>query len=85
MDFSPCHPKGSFSKLLQTIFWHVAEKKLPVETTRVWLDVFCVNQHASNDQNKADVNAFATTIKSCEMGTIVVVDMDRCNPASRAW
>ena len=34
---------------------------------------------------QADVASFDTTLKVCSSGTIVVVDMQKCNPGSRGW
>ena len=57
------------------------------EDTAVWIDIFAINQHADTcpDINKADVAAFEDTIKICTSGTIVVIDMKICSPATRAW
>ena len=46
-----------------------------------------INQHGDTNaaQNKADVRAFTSVLKQCSAGTIVVVDMARCNPATRSW
>ena len=35
--------------------------------------------------NAADVASFEATIQQCRGGTIVVVDGDMCNPATRGW
>jgi hypothetical protein len=56
-------------------------------TTSVWIDIFAVNQHSEicPEQTKADVDAFEDVIKASKLGTIVVFDFGRCNPATRAW
>ena len=56
------------------------------EDTCVWIDIIAVNQHGDicPQINKADVASFESTLKACK-GTIVVVDLIKCNPASRGW
>lgn len=54
------------------------------DDTVVWLDILAVNQH-QNAETREDVAAFATTVKACGMGTVVIVDIERSNAASRAW
>ncbi|GIL88536.1 hypothetical protein Vretifemale_16496, partial [Volvox reticuliferus] len=53
--------------------------------TRVWLDVLAVCQHDSNPVHRTDIAAFADVVKACSGGTLVVMDLTRCNPATRAW
>lgn len=59
------------------------------DTTRVWIDILAVNQHSGegvdHNQNKEDVAAFDDVLQVCSGGTIVVVDMQFCNPATRGW
>lgn len=31
------------------------------------------------------MSAFEHVVRACDGGTLVVIDMKRCNPASRAW
>ncbi len=51
----------------------------------IWIDFVAVNQHIETcpQQNQEDVMAFEQTLHGCKGGTIVVVDMQRCNPATR--
>ena len=53
----------------------------------VWIDCVAINQHVdtNRDQNATDVSAFKAVLRQCTAGTIVVVDMARCNPANRSW
>ena len=76
--------KGSFKTLLGGIFSFLSDAS---ENTIVWLDCIGVNQHEDTNlaENKADVEAFEEVIKTSKGGTIVVVDFERCNPATRAW
>ena len=76
--------KGRFAQLVRAVKQHL--RNAP-DHTRVWIDCFAVNQHQDTmpDANKADVASFEATIKQCHGGTIVVVDMKLCNPASRGW
>ncbi len=76
--------KGTFSKLVETVFAFLSNAS---DETRVWIDCIAINQHGDTcpEQNAADVSAFETVLQSCKAGTIVVVDLDKCNPASRAW
>ena len=76
--------KGRFARLVKAVKNHL--RNAP-DHTRVWIDCFAVNQHQDTmpDVNKADVASFDATIQQCRGGTIVVVDMERCNPASRGW
>ncbi|GIL63108.1 hypothetical protein Vafri_17234 [Volvox africanus] len=53
--------------------------------TRVWLDVLAVCQHESNPAHRTDIAAFADVVAACSGGTLVVMDLTRCNPATRAW
>ncbi|EFJ51825.1 hypothetical protein VOLCADRAFT_87388 [Volvox carteri f. nagariensis] len=55
------------------------------DSTRVWLDVLAVCQHESNPAHKADIAAFADVVAACSGGTLVVMDLTRCNPSTRAW
>ncbi|KXZ53003.1 hypothetical protein GPECTOR_8g372 [Gonium pectorale] len=55
------------------------------EGTRIWLDVLAVCQHEDNPAHKHDIAAFADVVAACSGGTLVVMDLTRCNPATRAW
>ena len=44
-----------------------------------------MNQHRNSAENAEDVSAFEHTIRICNAGTIVIVDEQRCSPATRAW
>ncbi|GFR41512.1 hypothetical protein Agub_g2207, partial [Astrephomene gubernaculifera] len=54
------------------------------EDTRVWVDIAAVNQHPTPFQ-QADVAAFKAVVRASSGGTLVVLDLTRCNPATRAW
>ncbi|KAK3241653.1 hypothetical protein CYMTET_48601 [Cymbomonas tetramitiformis] len=75
--------KGAFATLFNRVLEFLASAS---DETRVWVDVFAVNQHreALHQQNRQDVMAFEDVVEHC-VGTIVVVDMARMNPATRAW
>ncbi|KAG2448525.1 hypothetical protein HYH02_006416 [Chlamydomonas schloesseri] len=51
----------------------------------VWLDILSVNQHESTSAHKRDIAAFDQVVKACTGGTIVVMDVANCNPATRGW
>ncbi|KAK3262546.1 hypothetical protein CYMTET_28608 [Cymbomonas tetramitiformis] len=74
--------KGAFATLFNRVLEFLASAS---DETRVWVDVFAVNQHreALHQQNRQDVMAFEDVVEHC-VGTIVVVDMARMNPATRA-
>ncbi len=57
------------------------------EDTRVWIDILAVNQHQGTEAQKEDIsgNTFDATIATCSGGTIVVMDRENVNPASRGW
>ncbi|KAG2452109.1 hypothetical protein HYH02_003143 [Chlamydomonas schloesseri] len=56
------------------------------EDTRVWLDVLAVCQHEDRQpEHRNDIGAFPDVVKACSSGTLVIMDLSRCNPASRAW
>ena len=76
--------KGRFAQLVRAVKQHL--RNAP-DHTRVSIDCFAVNQHQDTmpAANQADVASFEATIKQCHGGTIVVVDMKLCNPASRGW
>ncbi|KAK3262265.1 hypothetical protein CYMTET_28862, partial [Cymbomonas tetramitiformis] len=75
--------KGAFATLFNRVLEFLASAS---DETRVWVDVFAVNQHrdALHQQNRQDVMAFEDVVEHC-VGTIVVVDIARMNPAMRAW
>ena len=75
---------GSWVKLVETVMERLSSAS---EETRVWIDCVAINQHGDTNaaQNKADVTAFSVVLEQCTGGTIVVVDMVRCNPATRSW
>ncbi|KAK3274713.1 hypothetical protein CYMTET_17111, partial [Cymbomonas tetramitiformis] len=75
--------KGAFATLFNRVLEFLVSAS---DETRVWVDVFAVNQHreALHQQNRQDVMAFEDVVEHC-VGTIVVVDMARMNPATRAW
>ncbi|KAK3258922.1 hypothetical protein CYMTET_32056 [Cymbomonas tetramitiformis] len=75
--------KGAFATLFNRVLEFLASAS---DETRVWVDIFAVNQHreALHQQNRQDVMAFKDVVEHC-VGTIVVVDMARMNPATRAW
>jgi hypothetical protein len=53
----------------------------------VWIDCIAVNQHSDTNasQNHDDVLAFEHVLKACSGGTLVVIDLKKCNPATRCW
>jgi hypothetical protein len=55
----------------------------------VWLDMWTVNQHNSNDfsksQNHDDVMAFQEVLQICLDGTLVDCGLKKCQTQSRAW
>ncbi|KAG2423194.1 hypothetical protein HXX76_010962 [Chlamydomonas incerta] len=56
------------------------------DDTRVWLDVLAVCQHEDRQpEHRNDIGAFPDVVKACSSGTLVIMDLSRCNPASRAW
>ena len=73
--------KNSFAMLVEGIESFLENAP---EETRVWIDIFSVCQHPGEEQI-ADVSAFKDVVKASDGGTLVVMDLDRCNPASRAW
>ncbi|KAK3242230.1 hypothetical protein CYMTET_48071 [Cymbomonas tetramitiformis] len=75
--------KGAFATLLNRVLNFLVSAS---DETRVWVDVFAVNQHREplHQQNRQDVMAFKDVVEHC-VGTIVVVDIARMNPAMRAW
>ena len=75
--------KGTFEQLEYTVLTFLRNAS---EGTCVWIDIIAVNQHGDicPQINKADVASFESTLKACK-GTIVVVDLIKCNPASRGW
>jgi len=80
----PADRQCTFAKLVDTVLAFLVDAP---EDTAVWIDIFAINQHVDTclDINTADVAAFEDTIKICTMGTIVVIDMKVCSPATRAW
>ena len=75
--------KGTVQKLINTTANVLRNAS---DHTRVWIDCVAINQHRDTcpEINKADVASFERTIVACK-GTIVVVDMVKCNPATRGW
>ncbi|KAG2433318.1 hypothetical protein HXX76_008384 [Chlamydomonas incerta] len=55
------------------------------DTTCVWIDILSVNQHSDTLAQKNDVAAFSDVVQVCSGGTLVVMDVANCNPATRAW
>ncbi|KAG2422512.1 hypothetical protein HXX76_015980 [Chlamydomonas incerta] len=55
------------------------------EGVAVWIDILAVNQHEETDEHDYDIAAFADVIKVCSGGTIVVMDVEQCNPSTRGW
>eukprot|EP00198_Chlamydomonas_reinhardtii_P000796 XP_001690131.1 flagellar associated protein [Chlamydomonas reinhardtii] len=51
----------------------------------VWLDILSVNQHESTSAHRRDIAAFDQVVRACTGGTIVVMDVANCNPATRGW
>ena len=83
-DYFASHAwKGTFKQLERSISNFLRNAS---EHTSVWIDFIAVNQHSKTCPliNKADVASFESTVKICR-GTIVIVDMAHCNPASRGW
>ena len=86
--------QAPFAFLIKTVMDYLS---VASPETRVWIDVFAVNQHGvwppqdppqtpSHFQNKADVGAFKDVIDLCVGGTLVVAYLDaNCNPARRGW
>ncbi|PNH03143.1 WD repeat domain-containing protein, partial [Tetrabaena socialis] len=55
------------------------------ESTAIWLDIIAVNQHSALETKAATcMKAFQDVVKATT-GTIVVMDIATCNPATRAW
>jgi hypothetical protein len=73
---------STVAKLLGTIEAFLADAG---DSVCVWLDFCAINQHDEFAQNKEDVNSFEACLKQCKGGTLVVVDVLRCNPATRGW
>ncbi|GAX72581.1 hypothetical protein CEUSTIGMA_g37.t1 [Chlamydomonas eustigma] len=75
---------GAWTKLVDTVENYLMSAS---DTTCVWIDCVAINQHSDTNkaQNQADVAAFENVLKVCTGGTIVVIDMPRCNPATRSW
>jgi hypothetical protein len=80
--------KGRFFKLVDEIIAYAEKHKLS-EDYAVWMDMWAVNQHHSNEfskqQNQEDVRAFQDVLKTCLDGTLVVCDFDMCETYLRAW
>ncbi|PNH08401.1 Vegetative incompatibility protein HET-E-1 [Tetrabaena socialis] len=56
------------------------------ESTGVWLDIVAVNQHSAIETQAATcMQAFKQVVQVCNGGTIVVMEIASCNPATRAW
>lgn len=55
------------------------------ETTCIWVDIICVNQHEEVPAHRHDIAAFADVVRVCNGGTIVVMDVQATNPATRGW
>ncbi|KAG2491803.1 hypothetical protein HYH03_009963 [Edaphochlamys debaryana] len=51
----------------------------------VWLDILAVNQHEETMAHQHDIKAIAEVVRACGAGTIVVMDLANCNPATRGW
>ena len=75
--------KGTVQKLINTTANALRNAS---DNTCVWIDFIAVNQHSEKcrEINKEDVASFERTLERCE-GTIVAVDMAKCNPATRGW
>ncbi|PNH11034.1 WD repeat domain-containing protein [Tetrabaena socialis] len=55
------------------------------ESTAVWIDILAVNQHSALEtQADCCMQAFRDVV-GVTVGTIVVMDVAICNPATRAW
>ncbi len=74
--------KSTPAKLFDTIEGFLVHAS---DDTCVWLDFVAINQHEEFAQSSEDVMAFEACLKQCRGGTIVVVDQQRCNPATRGW
>ncbi len=74
--------KSTPAKLFDTIEEFLVHAS---DDTCVWLDFVAINQHEEFAQSNEDVLAFEACLKHCRGGTIVVVDQQRCNPATRGW
>jgi hypothetical protein len=76
--------KSPMVKLIDTVLDFLRDAS---DDTCVWIDVLAINQHSDTkpEMNKADVAAFEQTLKICTAGTIVIVDMLTCSPATRGW
>jgi hypothetical protein len=72
--------KNRFSLLIEHVESFLAAAG---ERTAVWIDNLSVCQHGSSPANRQDVEAFAAVVDVCAGGTIVVMDVENCNPASR--
>ncbi len=73
--------QSTVAKLFKTIESFLIDAS---DETAVWLDFVAINQH-DGAENREDVRAFVQVIKQCKDGTLVVVDQQRCNPATRGW
>jgi hypothetical protein len=80
--------KGRFFKLADEVLAY-AQKSGLSDDYAVWMDMWAVNQHYSNDfsknQNHDDVMAFQEVLQTCLNGTLVVCDFEKCETQSRAW
>ena len=68
---------------------HSHQTSIPAHThllsTTQRLCMQAINQDSSNPQNKEDVSHFAAVLKACSGGTIVCIDLESSNPATRLW
>ncbi|PNH00576.1 hypothetical protein TSOC_013598, partial [Tetrabaena socialis] len=70
------------ARLFKFVFEHLANAS---DSTAVWLDILCVNQHEETLAHRHDVNAFSGVVQACSAGTIVILDSEACSPATRCW
>ncbi|KAG2422132.1 hypothetical protein HXX76_016255, partial [Chlamydomonas incerta] len=74
--------KNRHSRLLEQVLGYLASA---AEGVAVWIDILAVNQHEDTRAHRADIAAFAEVVRACSGGTLVVLDRERCSPATRAW
>ncbi|KAG2422635.1 hypothetical protein HXX76_015873 [Chlamydomonas incerta] len=78
------------SRLLEQVLGYLASA---AEGVAVWIDILAVNQHETRARTgptspplqSACLSAGGGVVRACSGGTLVVLDRERCSPATRAW
>ena len=78
---------SSVEKLFDAVFDFL--KNAP-EEEKVWLDFVAIGQNVNPSMGRnlalqSFISVFQSVVETCKAGTIVVIDMARCSPATRAW